>query len=332
MGVTTKDIAQICKVSRTTVNRALSGTGRISEETKELILRTAKELDYHPDILATSLKNGKTQNLGVLVFDIRNQYFAQMVNAIELEAKKKSYFVSINLHEKNKDTEKEILEKLVDYRVEGIIMSPVSKGKNFAKFVNKLGKPVVIIGNNVDESIPFVGIDEATAAIEAVNHIYSKGYRKIVFVCPPLSDAKNENVFTHEQRKKGFEAAVKKHKDIEQDIISGWDYLDKVIALMKNRSNEEGGKTAFFCSGDIYALEIMKALRGMHLKAGEDFGIMGFDNIDVLDYVIPRLTTIDNAVDMVATEAVNVLFDLINGKEVKDKTIVPHLLIEGETL
>ena len=330
MGVTTKDIAQICGVSRTTVNRALSGTGRISEETKEFILKTAKELDYHPDILATSLKNGKTRNLGVLVFDIRNQYFAQMVNAIELEAKKKSYFVSINLHEKNKKTEKEILEKLVDYRVEGIILSPVSKGKAFAKFVNNLDKPVVIIGNNVDESIPYVGIDEESAAAEAVDHIYSKGYRNIVFVCPPLTDAKQENVFSHEQRQKGFEAAVGRYKDVKHSVISGWDYLDDAVALMKKSKGSK--KTAFFCSGDVYALEIMKALRGLHLKAGEDYGIMGFDNIDVLDYVIPRLTTIDNSVDTVAVKAMDVLFSLIDGKDVDSKTIVPHQLIEGETL
>jgi LacI family transcriptional regulator len=329
MGATTKDIAQKCGVSRTTVNRALSGTGRISEETKELILKTAKELDYHPDILATSLKNGKTRNLGVLVFDIRNQYFAQMVNAIELEAKKKSYFVSINLHEKNKKTEKEILEKLVDYRVEGIILSPVSKGKPFARFVNSLDKPVVIIGNNVDKSIPYVGIDEESAAAEAVEHIYSKGYRNIVFVCPPLADVKQENVFSHEQRQKGFEATVKHHKDVKHAVISGWNYLNEVEALMRNNGST---RTAFFCSGDVYALEIMKALRSMHLKAGEDYGIMGFDNIDVLDYVIPRLTTIDNSIDTVAVKAMDVLFDLIDGKEVADRTIVDHLLIEGDTL
>lgn len=70
----------------------------------------------------------------------------------------------------------------------------------------------------------------------------------------------------------------------------------------------------------------------MHLKAGEDYGIMGFDNIDVLDYVIPRLTTIDNSIDTVAVKAMDVLFDLIDGKEVADRTIVDHLLIEGETL
>lgn len=329
MGVTTKDIAQICNVSRTTVNRALSGTGRISEETKELILKTARELDYHPDILATSLKNGKTQNIGVLVFDIRNQYFAQMVNAIEQEAKKRSYFLSINLHEKNKDTEREILKKLVDYRVEGIILSPVSKGKKYAKFLESLEKPVVIIGNNVDANIPFVGIDEKAAAKEAVEHIHSKGYKNIYFVCPPLSDAKTENVFSHEQREKGFSEAVKSIKGLKSDIISGWDYLDKVKEIMDGR---KGQKIAFFCSGDVYALEIMKALRVEQLRAGEDYGIMGFDNIDVLDYVIPRLTTIDNSVEALAVKAVDVLFGMIEGKRVESSTVVPYKIIEGDTL
>ncbi len=327
MGVTTKDIAKICNVSRTTVNRAFSNTGRISEETKQLILKTAEELNYRPDILATGLKNGRTGTIGVLVFDVKNQYFAQMLNAIELSAQKKNYFANISLHEKNKQQESEMLQRMVDYRVEGIILSPVSKDKKFEKTIRDLEKPVVIVGNKVSEKIPFVGIDEFQAAKDAVGLIASKGYKRIVFVCPPLADKTRENIYSHEQRNAGFEAAVDE-LEVEGISIGSWDYLETVKECIK-KSKE---KTAVFCSGDIYALEIMKELRKDNLKPKEDYGIMGFDNIGFLDYVMPRMATIDNSVEAVAESAVETLFKMINGEDVDKEIIVPYRIVEGETL
>src|SRR5690554_6695584 len=84
MGIISKDIAKICGVSRGTVDRALNNKPRIKPETKERILKTAKELGYRPDLLARSLVKGKTMSLGVVVFDVRNRYFAQLLNSIEI--------------------------------------------------------------------------------------------------------------------------------------------------------------------------------------------------------------------------------------------------------
>ena len=254
MSVTTNDIARICGVSRTTVYRALTNSGRINEKTKQKILKVADELEYRQNPLATGLKSGKTGYIGVVVFDIRNRYFAQMLNAIEIEAKKQDYFINITLHEKNKELEKELILSLIDYRVEGLILSPVSKSKAFNDFIINTNKPTVIIGNRVGKDIPFVGIDEKNAARDAVKLIAKKEYEQIVFVCPPLADVEQENVYSHEQRKQGFLEETKNHSDIHSSIVSSWDYLKEVEEILKNTSL----KTAFFCSGDIFALEIMK--------------------------------------------------------------------------
>ena len=97
--------------------------------------------------------------------------------------------------------------------------------------------------------------------------------------------------------------------------------------------NNTGKKSAFFCSGDIFALDIMKYMSQKGKKAGEDYGIMGFDGIDILDYVTPRLNTIYNPVELVAKEAVKLLFQLMNGKADGDETIILDCeLMDGETL
>lgn len=328
MGVTTKDIASICGVSRTTVNRAFTNSGRISEKTKQKILEVAAELEYRPDLLATGLKSGKTGYLGVVVFDVRNRYFAQMLNAVEVEARKHDYFVNITLHEKNKNLEKELIQRLIDYRVEGLILSPVSKGHSFNDFLKKMKKPIVIIGNRVGKDIPFVGINEKRAAKDAVKTIANKGYEQIVFVCPPLADAEQENIYSHEQREQGFLDEMKNHLEMKHSVVRSWNYLKEAEQIIKSTSL----KTAFFCSGDIFALEIMKHFKQIDKHAKKDYGIMGFDNIDTLDYVMPRLSTIDNVVETVSEKAVDILFEILNGKDVPNKTIVDYIVVKGETL
>ena len=172
MGVTTNDIARICQVSRTTVIRALNNQGRISKETKDRIVKTAEELGYRPDLLARGLVKGKTMYIGVVVFDVKNQYFAQMLSAIEAEAQTRGYCVNITLHGKNREKEIDLIRKLVDYHVDGLILSPVNKGEHFNNFLKSLDTPLIVIGNKVSDEIPFVGIDERRAAKEATDRFW----------------------------------------------------------------------------------------------------------------------------------------------------------------
>lgn len=327
MGITTKELAKICGVSRTTVHRALSDTGRINQETKEMILKAAKDYDYRPDLLARGLVKGQTFYIGVVVLDVNNRYFAQMLSAIEVEARKRGYFVNITLHEKNKAMEKEQLARLADYHVDGIILSSVNKGEDYKKFLESLDTPIVTIDNKIAEGIPFAGIKEREAAKTAVMHMTGKGYEKLVFVCPPLSDSKKENSYVHEERAKGFLEAMKAHADKKAVVIQEKEFLSASLAELSADK-----KTAFFCSGDMFALELMKFLKNNGHRAPEDYGIMGFDNIDTLQYVSPRLTTIDNSVEQVATAAVELLFQLINGEKPETSRILEPHLIEGETI
>lgn len=328
MGVTTNDIARICQVSRTTVIRALNNQGRISKETKDRIVKTAEELGYRPDLLARGLVKGKTMYIGVVVFDVKNQYFAQMLSAIEAEAQTRGYCVNITLHGKNREKEVDLIRKLVDYHVDGLILSPVNKGEQFNQFLQSLDTPLVIIGNKVSDELPFVGIDERQAAKEATARIMDSGYGRVAFVCPPLGESKEGNNYTHEQRLDGFLEAAGSRSGVETKIISSESY-EKEAALML----EDGGpKTAFFCSGDIYAMDIMKHLKSLGKRAPGDYGIMGFDDIELLEYLSPRLSTIYNSVEEVAKKAVELLFDEMDGKEIAMETYERYRIVQGETL
>ncbi len=337
MAVTAKELAQMCGVSRMTVHRALTDTGRINPQTKEMILAKAKECGYRPDLLARGLVKGQTFYIGVVVLDVNNRYFAQMLSAIEIEARKQGYFVNITLHEQNREMEREQLERLADYHVDGIILSSVNQGDAYKEFLQSLDTPVVTIGNRVADGIPFVGIQEKKAAKEATEAILGKGYGKIVFVCPPLEWKGKGNTHVHQQRLEGFTEAVADWENrnsgggkVEAVVIGeNREYIIKAYEELQNTDK----RTAFFCSGDIFALEIMKYMNGKGRKAGEDYGIMGFDCIDTLEYVVPRLNTIYNPVEPVAKEAVKLLFQLINGEKGIPETIMLDCeMVDGETL
>lgn len=328
MGITLKDIARICGVSRATVDRALNNRPRIKPETKELILRTAQELGYRPDLIARSLVTGKTMSLGVVVFDVRNRYFAQLLNSIEVTAKKRGYFVNITLQEKDPHMEVKLINSLVDRRVDGIILCPVNKGDKFDKFLQNLSVPVMVVGNLIGSDIPFIGIDEYEAASDALKLIISKGYQRIIFVCPPLADKEKENIYSHEKRLEGFLDAAYKTKNIEHIVIDHWNYANDIIKWVK----KDNKKTALFCSGDTFALEIMKLLKSLKINIPGDVGIMGFDYIDTLEYVTPALTTIYNPVAEIGNKAVENLIDLIEGKPINRYLLVEHRIIEGESI
>lgn len=327
MAVTSKDIARICGVSRGTVDRALNNKPRINPKTKEKILRVAKELGYRPDLLARSLVKGKTMSLGVVVFDIRNRYFAQLVNSIEMEAKKYDYMVNITLQEKDPEMEIRLINNLVDRRVDGIIVCPVNKGEEYEKFLKGLPVPVIVIGNMVSEDIPFIGIDEYKAANDATELILSKGYENIVFVCPPLADIEKENIYSHEQRLRGFLNAVN-DKDIQYSVIGHWDYFKDIENILANKNK----KTALFCSGDTFAMDIVKYLRKINKNAPSDVGIMGFDGIDTLEYVTPSLATVYNPVEEIGVKAIENLMLMIDEKNIEKHILVDYRVIEGDSL
>ncbi|MEJ9319135.1 LacI family DNA-binding transcriptional regulator, partial [Halalkalibacterium halodurans] len=157
MKVTIKDIATICGVSAGTVDRALNNRTGISEKTREKILKTAKELNYRPDYTARSLVMGKTMTIGVVLFDLYNRSFAQLLNAIELKARELGYFIYITLSDKNPENELNCIEHLVNRKVDGIILFTVNKGEQFEANLSKWGIPIITIFNYVSEKWEYIG-------------------------------------------------------------------------------------------------------------------------------------------------------------------------------
>lgn len=326
--ITTKEIAELCGVSIGTVDRALHDRGGIKAETKEKILKLAKDLGYRPHRLAQSLRQGKSMTIGVVVFDLENQFFSQLVTAIEARAIQQGYFVYLTITDGKPSEEMGYLDHLSSLNVDGIIIFPVNGGRDFTQYLKSLNTPIVTIGNRVANAFPFIGIKDRRAIADAVGCIASKGYQRIIYVSPPLSYKGKGNIYSVEERLAGYREGMKANPALKKSVIvKDKKYLQTLAEVDLCRE-----RTAILCSSDIYALEILNFLRAKKLVVPDDVGLMGFDNIGVLKYVTPSLATIAYPIQEMGKKAVDCLMGQIKSEACPGSDLLDYDIIQGASL
>lgn len=328
MKITIKDIATICGVSLGTVDRALNNRKGISEKTRKKVLQVAEEMNYKPDYMARSLVIGKTMTIGVVLFDLYNRSFAQLLNAIELKARQLGYFIYITLTDKDPDNELQCIDYLVNRRVDGIILLSVNKGKDFDTYLRGLNIPILTIFNYVSEEWEYVGIQERDAMKEGVEYIVSENFKNFIYISPPLAYAGKSNIYTQEERLYGFLEGLSESKITSVPLIIKDNEYIKVLETYP--FYEE--KTAIICSCDLYALEVMNYLKSKGYEIPNDVGVMGFDDIDMLKYVSPRLSTVKYPISEIGIKATESLVNKINTGDYLPTKLLEYEIIKGESI
>ncbi|WP_198510280.1 LacI family DNA-binding transcriptional regulator [Bacillus solitudinis] len=329
MKFTIKDIANLCGVSAGTVDRALNNRKGISEKTRKKILKVANEMNYQPDYMARSLVMGKTMTLGIVLFDLYNRSFAQLMNAIELKAREKGYFVYITLTDKNPENEIKCIDYLVNRKVDGIILFTVNKGQEFDDYLSKFSVPIVTIFNYISDNWEYVGIQEREAMKEAVDYIASQDYKQLIYISPPLAYLGKRNIYTQEERLQGFlEGVENTNLSNAPVIIKNNEYIKELESISFSKVQ----KTAIVCSTDLYALEVMNFLKDKGLDIPSEVGVMGFDDIDMLKYITPRLTTVKYPIVEIGERAVESLIHKIVEGEYLSTPLLDYEIIKGDSI
>lgn len=300
-GISTSKIAEICGVSQGTVDRALNNRKGIKEETKKRIVQVAKEYGYRPNIHARCIANGKSQLIGVVVFDLKNQFFTDMITNIEKICAEKGYSMVVMITDKNSKTEIECIKNLYHISVDGIILCPINNGEEYEKFLTSLEIPVVTFGNKLN-SFPYVSIDNAMAMRDVFTYVVEKGYKKLVYVKPKMAE---KNVFAQKERLNTF---------IEMCASAKIEYA---VTDFSNAENEMEDYCAVICPTDIYAIKLLSVAK-KH-KAG----IIGFDNVHIIDELDLKLDSVACDVSLTAKTAVEYI---ISGAEIK--RFVSHSIVK----
>lgn len=323
MSVSIRQLAEHCDVSIGTVDRVLNHRAGVKKETRERVEQAVRELGYTTNYLAKSLSLGKTSSLGVVLFNLNNWFFSQLADAIVKESDASGYFPYLTLSEKSKTKEFECIRNLIARQVDGILLFSTNRDPDFIEFLSAAGLPVVTIMTELT-GFPSVRIDDFTAMADAARYIASKQYRRIVYISPPLSYA-DMNIHVQEQRYKGF-LQVAQNESVEPVVIDSSDYLDRASQI-----DLQSVKTAFLCSSDVYAMDILSSMRLKGLQAPYDYGLMGFDGIQIINHIEPAISTVSVPIEESGRQAVNMIIRAIKDEAVST-LILPHKIIPGQTI
>ena len=331
--ITIHDIARKLNISASTVSRALNDNPRISKATREKIKALALELGYEPNIIASNLRNQKTNTIGIVVPLINRHFFSAFISGVEEVAFGAGYNVIISQSNDLLDKEKKIVRSLFSNRVDGLITSlsmQTNEFDHFQLFTNK-NIPLVFFDRVVPElKANKIVVDDFSVGFKATQHLIDQGYKRIAHLAGPTV------LNTYRDRMEGYIDALKKNSlPVIEDLIiynrltrmDGRDAIKKLLAL-------PNPPDAVFCGNDTSALSMIVYLKKIGVRIPEDFGIIGFSNEPFSEVVTPSISTLKQpAVEMGKKAAVLLIQEIENKEKVKEyQTItMPTELIVRES-
>ncbi len=313
------DIARIAKVSPTTVSHVINETRFVMPETKKRVLEVMKKLKYQPNLLARSLATGKTQSIGLVISDIRNPFYPELVQGVEELAVKNDY--NVFLCNTDYDIEKGLrsIGALVKRKIDGIIFA---SSQVDSSIINQLMDTdvnfVLVDWGKRNISVDSLYFDYKVGIAEAVAHLISLKHRNIHFISGP------KTLKTAKIRTRNFIDAIKKHKNIDLNykIFEGDHKIEGGYRTVQKILKEKTIPTAIVCSNDLTAIGAMKALEAGGIKVPDDMSIVGLDNILLTEIISPALTTIELERYRIGKTAMELLLNRIRNKKLPKQTCI----------
>lgn len=328
--VTIRDVAKESGLSIATVSRHLNRKGSISEQAEKKIKDVMARLDYKPNEVARSLSNRKTNTIALIIPDITNPFFPELVVAIEGHAKEKGYrLLLINTQEEVLHSN-EFWRNLESRFIDGLILVSFQFTGNVLKGMENMNLPFVRIDRAAqdDESNSF-GVDNNNGARMAVEHLIDMGCRKIAHISGPQSYPSSS------ERLKGYQATMETFFPNEKTCVYEGDFtLESGQRLTKQLMTEHPDCDGIFLANDLMAIGALKALKLMDKRVPEDIAIIGFDGIKLTQMTEPEITTIEQPIYNLGTMATTHLIDMIEKKDVSGDYIKleVHLRKRASTL
>lgn len=330
--ITLKQIARELDVSISTVSKALRNSSEISEDTRDKVKAFAKLYNYRPNNIALSLKNRKTQTIGVIIPEIVHHFFSKVINGIENIAANRGYNVIVALSNESFDKEVINMETLANGSIDGFVLS-IAKDTllqqdyhHFNETINQ-GMPIVMFDRVANEiNCDKVIIDDLKAAKKAVNMLISKGCKNIGLVTT------KDYVSVGRLRTNGYLQALEENNiepnanlilKVDDKLISE-EHLEKiekdVESLFENNQDLDG----IFAVNELYAITAMKVARKFKMKIPDDLQVIGFTDGVLSKHATPSLTTVSQHGLEIGEKAAKLLLDKLDKLDEEDhyKTIV----------
>ena len=313
--MTIKDIAKKAGVSVATVSKVINGYDDIGEATTAKVLKIIKENNYRPNANAQSLRTNKSFLVGLFFKDhqdsgVKHPFFRGIISGLEERLLENNY--DMILFSANWEDQFSYLEKCEFRNVDGAILMGMPKDDPKLPELLKAKIPSVFIDLDIsDQSASYIISDNENGARRAVRHLAELGHKKIAII-------EGEQITIPTQKRlAGYKAELKAQKlEIRDEwIIQGRFSVDGGYKAMKEILALKEQPTAIFCMGDEIAVGAMQLIKEVGLSVPEDFSIVGFDDIEISQYLNPALTTIRQKKEEMGIEAAEMVLNLINKPE-----------------
>ncbi|MFV0394866.1 MAG: LacI family DNA-binding transcriptional regulator [Coprobacillaceae bacterium] len=331
--ISIKEIAKLANVSVATVSRVINNNGRFSEETRKKVQAVIDKYGYTTNMAAKSLRMSKSKTIGIIVPNINNEWFSQVVLVIEKFFFERNYSVFICNTSQDEDKEISYFKSLDSKLVDGIIC--ISGREDIPTNVIKRSIPIVCIDRKPKDNSDafYVESDHYYGGYLATKELLDRGCKDILIV------SRNKTLSVNQQRLEGYKKAL------QDSLIPIRDEL--ILLLDKDSSNFEGARTAVsnilengikfdgvFATNDWRAYGALMALKEKDIKVPEEVKIVGFDDITISKYCYPSLSTIQQNTDAICEKASNLLLDLMEDNHINNDVkhiTIPVSLIKRET-
>lgn len=333
MPATLRDVAERAQVSMRTVSNVVSGYTHVSERMRAKVLAAIEELDYRPNLVARTLRTGRTGMLALIVPEIDVPYFSELARDVIDAAAEVGYRVMIDQTGHDHERERQLLtgeDRTMLF--DGLLFSPLVTKSELLDMAGATRMPLILLGeHDFDGRYDHVAIDNVAAARDAVNHLIDIGRSRIAAIgSQPL-----EEYATPLQRSAGYEAALRDAGlDVQPDLIitaahysrtDGYRAAQELLAL-------DVRPDAIFCFSDLLAIGAMRAVFDAGLRVPEDVAVIGIDDVEEGRFARPSLSTISLDTPFIARESVRRIIERIENPEVPATEIVaPHKLVIRES-
>lgn len=306
--VTIRDVAREAGRSVSTVSRVLSGTGRVSDATKKAIEQAIKDLNYIPDSRAQGMRSSKTRTVGLLVPDIRNQFFANLAFGIQKSLFANGYSTLIGTSSENIEQQDAFLRSLLAQHIDGVIVVPQGESPTLS-LLEERNLPLIFADRSVASlpNVPVVNTDPATGLEAALKRIKELGHTEVAFIPGPSMGSS-----TLRQRAESFEAIAQPLFGATGTFVAPND-LDGAALDAALYSILEKKVTAIIFGYSPDAIAAIYYLQHNGIKLGTDISIVSFDELPLFELVDPQVAVISQKVATLGSLTTQLFLDMIKG-------------------
>ncbi|MBI9049704.1 MAG: LacI family DNA-binding transcriptional regulator [Anaerolineaceae bacterium] len=317
---TINDVAKLAKVSNATVSHVINKTRKVNPETIEKVEWAIRELNYQPNAMARGLKTGNSKLIGVLNYYSVDVYFAEVLTSLEAAAHDAGYSVLLRHTERDCENQGDAISEWMNKNIDGLIINSPLIDDQFHDLIEKLNCPCVLL--HVDDPLfkgDIIRGNDQDITEEAVNYLIGLGHERVACIAGITYD-----YHTAAQRRAGYEKALQgANIPINNEWFVSTEYgVDEGYQQCKSLMSLTNPPTAIFTYSDLLAIGAMRAVVDSGLHIPKDVSIIGFDDIQLAEYCIPRLTTIYQDKKRIGELAIELILKRIENPDVPPSQII----------